>query len=217
MTLRFTVSWLPLVVTAIQNLDMEKLRKLIHCRFGFKMAKGSVEGYSKLAALCEYEQGELASPINFDSSNHSSHYSHRRRVRISALLLAVMIFSSILLGALGLGITQLTLFTDSRRTNLDHSVLVKSCGNSPDAARSRGCHFDISSFCWLPDDCYDKDLSQEFNDIHELKWFLGKNPTRPVSHDQIMTGDYSGLYVNREYHVTHCTAMWKKLHLLNKL
>ena len=27
-----------------------------------------------------------------------------------------------------------------------------------------------------------------------------------------MTGEHLGLYVSWEYHLRHCTAMWKKLH-----
>jgi hypothetical protein len=73
-------------------------------------------------------------------------------------------------------------------------------------------HFDLISFCWLPDACYDAELSDAFDNISEWEWFLDSNRTQPITHEQIMTGEYTDLYVNWEYHLTHCTAMWKKLH-----
>ncbi|KAL7798031.1 hypothetical protein V8C37DRAFT_368433 [Trichoderma ceciliae] len=91
-------------------------------------------------------------------------------------------------------------------------VMVKPCGSTPDEARSRGCHFDVISFCWLPSQCYDSLLSEDFDSMNHLEWYLDPNRTQPLTHDQIMTGEYTGLYVNWEYHVRHCTAMWKKMH-----
>ncbi|EGP90542.1 uncharacterized protein MYCGRDRAFT_37275, partial [Zymoseptoria tritici IPO323] len=85
-------------------------------------------------------------------------------------------------------------------------------GQSPAEARERGCHFDVISFCWLPSQCYDAELSRIFDAENHLEWFLDPNRTQPVSHQQIMTGEYTGLYVNWNYHLRHCTAMWRKLH-----
>ncbi|KXH40822.1 hypothetical protein CSAL01_13014 [Colletotrichum salicis] len=91
-------------------------------------------------------------------------------------------------------------------------VMIKPCGSTPQEARQKGCHFDIISFCWLPSQCYDAELSREFDEANDLEWFLDPNRTEPLTHEQIMTGEYTGLYVNWEYHVRHCTAMWKKMH-----
>lgn len=89
-------------------------------------------------------------------------------------------------------------------------TMVKPCGTTSAEARKRGCYFDPISFCWLPTACYDKELTKDF-DVG-LEWYLDANRTQPVSHEQIMTGEYTGLYVNWEYHISHCTAMWKKMH-----
>jgi hypothetical protein len=97
-------------------------------------------------------------------------------------------------------------------TASNSKVMVKPCGSTPEEARARGCHFDVISFCWLPDRCYDPELSAEFDKKYQLEWFVDPERTQPLSHEQVMTGDYTGLYVNWEYHLSHCTAMWKKLH-----
>lgn len=34
----------------------------------------------------------------------------------------------------------------------------------------------------------------------------------PVSLTQAMTGEYALLYVSHEYHVRHCTLVWRKMH-----
>lgn len=92
------------------------------------------------------------------------------------------------------------------------SIMKSPCGSTPDEARAAGCNFDVISFCWLPDRCYDKELSQGFDDMHTWEWFLDPNKTQPVSHEQAMTGEFDGLFVNWEYHLRHCTAMWEKMH-----
>ena len=92
------------------------------------------------------------------------------------------------------------------------NIMVQPCGTDPETARRRNCHFDVISFCWLPSRCYDAELAQDFDDANALEWFLDAERKHPLSHEQIMTGNYTGLYVNWEYHIRHCTAMWKKLH-----
>ncbi|KID70389.1 hypothetical protein MBR_08893, partial [Metarhizium brunneum ARSEF 3297] len=39
-------------------------------------------------------------------------------------------------------------------------VMEKPCGETPAEARTRGCYLDVISFCWLPERCYDAELSQ---------------------------------------------------------
>ena len=91
-------------------------------------------------------------------------------------------------------------------------VIASPCGSTPEEARSRGCHFDVISFCWLPDACYDAELSSAFDNMTTWEWFLDPEKQQPVSHQQAMTGEFTGLYVNWEYHLRHCTAIWEKLH-----
>ncbi|ODA83225.1 hypothetical protein RJ55_01736 [Drechmeria coniospora] len=96
---------------------------------------------------------------------------------------------------------------------LKPSYIMKSpCGSTATEARQRGCKFDIISFCWLPTECYDGELSRDFDAMRTWEWFRDFNKTEPLSHKQIMTGEFTGLYVNWEYHVRHCTAMWQKMH-----
>lgn len=126
-------------------------------------------------------------------------------------VLAVVFVLVLALGVVVVDVSEARRQT-SKEATFGAQIMVKPCGETPDEARERRCHFDIISFCWLPDECYDAELSQDFDDANQLEWFLDPNRTQPVSHEQIMTGEYTGLYVNWEYHLRHCTAMWKKMH-----
>lgn len=183
------------------------------------------------------ENGDKTEQSNFRSRSTSKLWS--RRVLLPCPTLLITIFFSALLGAAVVGIAglhhpdqhqprpapaatghhhqtgqhdQISTDTDTNTSTGMSSVMVQPCGNTTAEARARGCHFDVISFCWLPDACYDAELSAEFLAAHELEWFEDPAKERPLSYEQIITGEHTGLYVNWEYHVAHCTAMWRKMH-----
>ncbi|KAF0322804.1 Major facilitator superfamily transporter [Colletotrichum asianum] len=90
------------------------------------------------------------------------------------------------------------------------------CGATPSAARAAGCLFDLISFNWLPPACHDAALASAFEAelraAGELAWYRDMNRTAPLTRDQIMTGEYTGVYVSLAYHLRHCTAMWRRMH-----
>ncbi|KAK1850325.1 hypothetical protein CCHR01_07034 [Colletotrichum chrysophilum] len=144
------------------------------------------------------------------AANHKNSPSSRLFAFSLPLLAAVVIVLLAFTGVVEHAICR-TILSDTHHKR-GPKVMIKPCGNTPQEARERGCHFDVISFCWLPSQCYDAELSREFDEANHLEWFLDPNRTSPLSHEQIMTGEYTGLYVNWEYHVRHCTAMWKKMH-----
>ncbi|KAF7587090.1 hypothetical protein BBP40_007729 [Aspergillus hancockii] len=91
-------------------------------------------------------------------------------------------------------------------------VIKSPCGHTAAEARARGCHFDIITFCWLPDRCYDAELSDSFEKLDDWKWYLDQNKTQPVPKEEALQGELDGLYVSWEYHVQHCVYMWEKMH-----
>ncbi|KAI9034914.1 uncharacterized protein KD926_005028 [Aspergillus affinis] len=91
-------------------------------------------------------------------------------------------------------------------------VIKSPCGHTAAEARARGCHFDIITFCWLPDRCYDAELSESFEKLDNWKWYLDQNKTQPVPKEEALQGELDGLYVSWEYHVQHCVYMWEKMH-----
>ncbi|KUI54271.1 hypothetical protein VP1G_10659 [Cytospora mali] len=86
------------------------------------------------------------------------------------------------------------------------------CGNTPAEARAAGCIFDIMAFSWLPPRCHDAELAEEFRQLKGWEYFIDLNRTRPLSQELALTGEFAGLYTEFEYHLRHCTFLWKKMH-----
>ncbi|KAF6804715.1 hypothetical protein CSOJ01_10004 [Colletotrichum sojae] len=145
------------------------------------------------------------------------------------LLLAVIL--SAILGALtSLGITTLIshLRTASAAHRNDNTLAspslsqsttflqVSPCGGTPSEARAAGCAFDLVSFNWLPPACHDAQLAADFEKELEaagmLAWYEDPQRARPLSREQVATGERSGVYVSLGYHLRHCTAMWRRMH-----
>lgn len=87
-----------------------------------------------------------------------------------------------------------------------------SCGNTSLTARAAKCVFDTMSFSWLPPACSDPYLTSEFLALRNWTWYLGQNQKETVSLDEVVRGEHAQLFVSREYHMYHCTYMWRKLH-----
>ncbi|KAH6847687.1 hypothetical protein B0I37DRAFT_415410 [Chaetomium sp. MPI-CAGE-AT-0009] len=93
-----------------------------------------------------------------------------------------------------------------------HSPRLTNCGSTPTEARSRGCRFDILSFAWQTPECYDGELMDAF--MRHAAWQFYARPNRTdetVSLAIALQGEQT-LYVDWDYHVAHCTYMWRQLH-----
>jgi len=87
-----------------------------------------------------------------------------------------------------------------------------SCGNTSSSARLANCTFDAMSFSWLPPLCADPELMAEFLRVQNWSWWLDENATMPVSTEIVVEGNHEEVFVTREFHMYHCTYMWRKLH-----
>jgi hypothetical protein len=87
-----------------------------------------------------------------------------------------------------------------------------NCGGSPVVARARGCHFDIATFSWLNDECYDAELAEQYKASQAWQWFTDADHQNQVEIDVVVRGESSHLFVSWQQHLEHCTYMWKRLH-----
>ncbi|OKL57306.1 hypothetical protein UA08_07391 [Talaromyces atroroseus] len=89
---------------------------------------------------------------------------------------------------------------------------IYQCGNSPEEASRNGCRFDVISFSWLPPACFDAQLVDDFLATSKWQWYKDSetNTTIPVA--EVYQGQHELLYVSWDYHFSHCTYMWAKLH-----
>ncbi|EAW12351.1 uncharacterized protein ACLA_063180 [Aspergillus clavatus NRRL 1] len=86
------------------------------------------------------------------------------------------------------------------------------CGTSAAEAKAAGCHFDLMSFSWLPPECYNQDLTNDFLNHTDWQWSLDAEGKHMVSKHFVQQGDFEFLFTSYEYHVVHCVYMWKKTH-----
>ncbi|PVH84633.1 hypothetical protein DL98DRAFT_357202, partial [Cadophora sp. DSE1049] len=87
------------------------------------------------------------------------------------------------------------------------------CGENPAIARSRNCSFDLISFAWQTPECFDGPLVSEFSAYQPWSFYtdvFGRG-NETVSKDIAEAGD-SNLWVTWNFHVVHCTFMWRQMH-----
>ncbi|KXH48795.1 hypothetical protein CSIM01_13681 [Colletotrichum simmondsii] len=96
--------------------------------------------------------------------------------------------------------------------------VITSCGVSPDEARARGCHFQLWSYSWVPHNCFDADLHDDFIKLHDKedwKYYRNNNSEvtaaatesssfEVVSLNQVLLGEGDGLYSTWGQHYWHC-------------
>jgi len=86
-----------------------------------------------------------------------------------------------------------------------------SCGDSPETARDRNCSFDLISFAWQTPECYDAELVSEFASWNNWTFYADDKFTSPVSQMTALQGNQA-LFVKWDYHVVHCTFVWRQMH-----
>lgn len=94
----------------------------------------------------------------------------------------------------------------------DHQQPRRNCGNSTSDAVKAGCSFDIMSFTWSLPECFDEELEADFLAYKKWSWWFDPEGKKPVPFEDVRAGRYTDLFVTWEYHLVHCTFMWRKMH-----
>jgi len=85
-----------------------------------------------------------------------------------------------------------------------------TCGKTPEAAKAAGCIFDPMMNSWLRPECYDEELSTEFRNLHEWKFYKDQNATILLTEEEFsQAGESWGTW---EFHIAHCMFSFRKLH-----
>jgi hypothetical protein len=146
-----------------------------------------------------------------------------RKIVLLIVIAIVVIFVTVF-SAVGAAIARQAQYEPGNRvhTNVNTAFSIpdqsqtpqyKSCGHSPAEARSRGCKFDISSFAWLTPECYDDSMTQEFISWSNWTWYTSDEPDDNTQ----LTSEVASLgeedtFVDWNYHIVHCTFMWRMQH-----
>ncbi|KAM7220098.1 hypothetical protein V8F06_004426 [Rhypophila decipiens] len=132
----------------------------------------------------------------------------RRRTRFAAL---AFVFLLAFLGVFIYDVRHMNLSSSTLKQS-ELAAAVETCGTSPQEAVSRGCRFDVMSFAWLPAPCFDKELMADFLVLRDWRWYMDRDGTQIADAAAAARGEYDRLYVTQEYHMYHCTYMWRKMH-----
>jgi len=94
-----------------------------------------------------------------------------------------------------------------------------NCGTSTTEAKALGCHFVQLSAAWLPPECIDEELSDEFDQAGPGlggSWTYWSDAERQheVNKEQLALFANTGqlFYSTWEWHVKHCTYQWRLLY-----
>jgi hypothetical protein len=97
------------------------------------------------------------------------------------------------------------------------------CGQSVAEARSRGCVYDGLSITWLPPECFDKELTDEFNRAGPgpngaWPYSMDKEGTMPMTLEEtsLMADSGEGFWTSRGWHLSHCNYSWRKMYRAQK-
>ncbi|KEF63484.1 uncharacterized protein A1O9_01462 [Exophiala aquamarina CBS 119918] len=155
---------------------------------------------------CSNERADLVLDID---PEHSPTQAHKFDRPGSLNILTRM--SKAYLGVYALGAVCIVVLIASLFSN-EHLQSLPSCGSTISSAQKRGCLFDPMSFSWLPAECLEQDLIQDFLNVTDWHWYLDINGTMEAPRATVLTGQYPELFVTREYHRVHCVYMWRKMH-----
>lgn len=88
-----------------------------------------------------------------------------------------------------------------RNDGKDHNAefLMKDpCGSTAAEARERGCRFAMVNQAWLPDECFDEELEEEYKSENRWRFWLHPNRTSEVSWDEAAKGEHDYLLIEWE-------------------
>ncbi|OLN97661.1 hypothetical protein CCHL11_09627 [Colletotrichum chlorophyti] len=92
-------------------------------------------------------------------------------------------------------------------------IPLTQCGNSPDEARSLGCRFEVHNFAWVPPECYDDELGDEWDSHND--WVWSRSPNNSADTDkhfvaECRAGNVRTAWLPWYQHMAHCDIIMKK-------
>lgn len=88
-----------------------------------------------------------------------------------------------------------------------------SCGSSSSEAIAKGCIFQLWSYSWVPTDCFDRQLHDEFLALRaEENWhyYSNRSPPIPVPLESVLMGTRNNLWSTWGQHFWHCAFYQRK-------
>jgi hypothetical protein len=85
-----------------------------------------------------------------------------------------------------------------------------TCGHSVEEALAKNCQFDIMMNGWVPQECYHRNLSEEYIAQHqEFRFFADHLGYKELTLDDVRKGQFKTLFTTRNHHYAHCAYVWE--------
>lgn len=87
----------------------------------------------------------------------------------------------------------------------------QDCGSSVAEAKQRNCHFDIMGIAWVPSQCYNEEISEEYlaKGKGSFRWYSDGDAQNRVSLESMRLGHHKNIWTSNEFHSQHCAYVWR--------
>ena len=113
-------------------------------------------------------------------SRHSRIFSNHTAIIVMRDIYCVVIVM-LLVGSL---LTQVSSLWTKSMTPLEH------CGQTTAQALAKGCSFDPMTFAWIPPECYDAELTEEFLQLQPWHWYTDEGGQQPIEIARVLRGEH---------------------------
>jgi hypothetical protein len=86
----------------------------------------------------------------------------------------------------------------------------QDCGSSVEAARAKGCFFDVMLHSWINEECADKELMDEYLTKVPYHWYRDWESKEEITVEEMRRGEHGIAAVKVEEHGTHCAYVLEK-------
>jgi hypothetical protein len=88
-----------------------------------------------------------------------------------------------------------------------------TCGASTEEAKATGCVFDILAMAWIPPQCHDPKLVDDFRHERNWQYWADQDGTIELREDELhlRSGPDQLIWASLEWHLIHCNYEWQKM------
>ncbi|KAK5123332.1 hypothetical protein LTR85_002763 [Meristemomyces frigidus] len=86
----------------------------------------------------------------------------------------------------------------------------KDCGTNVEEAHAKGCFFDVMLHSWVHEDCWDKELMDDYLTKVPYRWYRDSHFKEEITVEEMRLGEHGPAAVKLEEHGTHCAYVLEK-------
>ena len=101
---------------------------------------------------------------------------------------------------------------ETLESEMDPSLFAgwKDCGTNVEEAHAKGCFFDIMLHSWVHEECWDKELMDEYLTRVPYHWYRDTHFKEEITVEEMRLGEHGTAAVKLEEHGTHCAYVLEK-------